>query len=145
MDSRTERMLAERQAAQDALAAMPRGQRLRTQTVAFVARHRRVLMAAVAGLLAVVLGRYVLVTWPARANERRLAELKETSRLKAEERLNRGEQLDACLAQARAAYVTDWDASCRALRRRESCTLPEAPAQAHEARLLQMRGDCLKH
>jgi len=144
MDPRTERLLAERQAAQDALAALPRAQRIRAQAAAFVSRHRRLLIAGVAVLFAVVLGRFVLVTLPARANDRRLADLRESGRLQAEERLTRGEQLDACLTEAQALYVANWDASCKTLRRAQDCRLPSDQAQVHESRLMQMREDCFK-
>jgi hypothetical protein len=144
MDPRTERMLAERQAAQDALAAMPRAQRLRMRATTLVSRHRRPLIAVGAGVFVLVLGYVTLVTLPARANDRRLAELRESSRLQAEERISRGEKLDVCLADAQALYVANWDASCKAMRRGQDCRLPSDEAQVHESRLLQMREDCFK-
>jgi hypothetical protein len=144
MDPRTERMLAERRAAEDALAALPRGRRLHVQAAGMLKRNRRGLLAVAAIVLAAVAVHYALITLPARARERRVEATREAGRQQAQHRLDHGLKLDSCFAAAKSAFVASWDGSCRALKRRESCTLPSDQAQAHETLLLHAREECFK-
>jgi hypothetical protein len=146
MDPRTERMLAERRAAPPAAGPPPAGVgRLRAALTAALPTRWRVVSAA--GVMLAVgsfAGHYLLVTLPAREQERQLAVLRETGRQQGMDDLARGEGLETCLAEAQAAYATGWDASCRTLRRRAGCPLPSEQAQSHETQLRQAREACVK-
>ena len=144
MDPRTERLLAERQAADEATAALPRVQRIRAKAMRWLTRNRRSVSATLAAVLSLVIGYYALVALPARIRERRVAATSEAGRQQAQERLVEGQKLDTCLVAAQAAYAQSWDESCRALRRRESCRLPSDQAQTHESSLLSAREGCVK-
>ena len=144
MDPRTERMLEKRRAADEAIAALSRVQRIRAKAMRWLTRNRRSASATLAAVLSLVVGYYALVALPARIRERRVAATREAGRQQAQERLGQGQKLDTCLVAAQAAYVQSWDESCRALRRRQSCTLPSDQAQTHETRLLFAREDCVR-
>ena len=146
MDPRTERMLAERRAEQQAAGPTPAGVgRLRAALAAGLPKGWRV-VSAVGVMLAIgsFAGHYLLVTLPAREQARQLTVLRETGRQQGMDDLARGEGLETCLAEAQSAYATGWDASCRTLRRRAGCPLPSEQAQSHEAQLRQAREACVR-
>jgi hypothetical protein len=144
MDPRTERMLAERRAAADAMAALPRGRRMQTQAAGILKRNRQTLMISAAIVLAAVAVHYALITLPARVRERRVEETREAGRQEAQYRLDLGLKLDNCFTAAKSAFVASWDASCRTLKRKDGCTLPSEHAQGHESMLLYAREGCFK-
>jgi hypothetical protein len=144
MDQRTERMLAQRRAAAAAMAAMPRSQRLQTGAATWIRKNWRSAIAVVSVLLALVAGHYLLITLPARARALKVEATREAGRQDAQHRLDGGLRLDNCFAAAKSAYVATWDASCTALKRRASCTLPSDQAQANESLHLHAREDCFK-
>ena len=144
MDPRTERMLAERRAADEAMAALPRGRRVQARAAGLLKRNRHSLMISGAIVLVGVAVYYAAITLPARARERRVEATREAGRQEAQHKLDQGLRLDGCFAAAKSAFVAGWDASCKALKRKESCTLPSDQAQGHESRLLHAREDCFK-
>jgi hypothetical protein len=144
MDPRTERMLAERRAADDAMASLSPGRRVHAQASGMLKRNRRNLAISAAIVLAGVAVYYALITLPARARERRVQETREAGRQQAQQRLDLGLKLDNCFSAAKAAFISSWDASCVTMKRRESCTLPADLAQEQETLLLYAREGCLK-
>ena len=144
MDPRTERMIAERRAAEEAIAALPRGRRVQAQTAGMLKRNRRNLMISAAIVLVAVAVQYAAITLPARARERRVEATREAGRQEAQHKLDQGLRLDNCFAAAKTAYVASWDSACVTLKRKGSCTLPSDQAQAHETLLLHARENCFK-
>jgi hypothetical protein len=144
MDPRTERMLAERRAAEAAGASGPRTQRLTKATTWLTGYWRLALGATTIVLFAVMVGHYLLVTLPARERDRLLAEQRDAGQQHAIQHLEGGVALETCLADADAAYAASWDAACKTLRRAAECALPAPQAEPLDAARRQARESCVK-
>ena len=141
MDPRTERMLAERRAAQ----ASPQGRRLVRSASGWVSGYWRTVCAIVTIVIfAILVGHYLLVTLPARDRDRQLVAQREMGQQRAVQDLAGGAALETCLADADAAYATSWDASCGAIKRAAQCALPADRAQPLETARRQARETCVK-
>lgn len=140
MDPRTIAMLEERRAAAAEAAKKPKPD-FNTKATAWVQKNRKqvgTVSAAVVGILLV--GQYMLVTAPARRQERQVAQTQadDAAARKVEE------GLQTCMANAEAAHAADIDKVCKAKKEGASCALPKWTAQQIDQKRLDARIDCIK-
>jgi hypothetical protein len=140
MDPRTIKMLEERRAAAAENASKPPPD-FNTKATAWIQKHRKQVGTASAALVGILLvGQYLLVTAPARRQERQVAQAQadgEAARVVEE-------GLQACMANADATHAADIDKACKAKKEGANCSLPRWTAEQIDQRRLDARIDCIK-
>jgi hypothetical protein len=140
MDPRTIKMLEERRAAAAEAAKQPPPD-LNTKATAWLQKNRKQVGTASAVLAGVLLvGQYMLVTAPARRQERQVAQ----AQVDGEAARVMEEGLQTCLANADTAYNTDIEKACKAKREGSNCSLPRTTAEHIDQKRLDARIDCIK-
>ena len=144
MDPRTEKMLAEHQAAAASAPPPPTG-------VALVLKNLRTwaganpLPARIAAGVAIVmfLGAYVvLIAVPMQQRESEEAQAAHLERLKVSVAARQA-ALDACLTNAKTDTDTRWNKQCKVRRMKDGCALPSRVADQLERGEKQARNTCL--
>ena len=140
MDPRTIKMLEERRAAAADAAGKPKPD-FNTKATAWVQKNRKQVGTASAVLAGILLvGQYMLVTAPARRQERQVAQAQADG--EAARRVEEG--LQTCMANAEAAHAADIDKVCRAKKEGANCALPRWTAEQIDQKRLDARIDCIK-
>ena len=140
MDPRTIKMLEERRAAAAAAAGKPKPD-FNAKATAWLQKNRKQVGTASAVLAGILLvGQYMLVTAPARRQERQVAQAQADD--EAARRVEEG--LQTCMANAEAAHAADIDKVCRAKKEGANCALPRWTAEQIDQKRLDARIDCIK-
>jgi uncharacterized protein HemX len=142
MDPRTMKMLEERrQASANAPPPPSAAQAFQTKATAWFQKNRTSVGAGAAALVVVVVvGRYTMVTLPARKQEQIVQRTQEAeAQARAQE-----EQLSSCLAELDKTYTADVDKACRASKQGADCSLPRATSRQIDQSRLDGRIDCFR-
>ena len=142
MDPRTQKMLEERrQAAANAPPPPSPAQAFQAKATAWFQKHRTSVGAGAAALFViVVVGRYTMVTLPARKQEQIVQRTQEAETLaRAQE-----EQLSTCLADLDKAYTSEIDKACKASKQGADCSLPKSTTGRIDQARLDGRIDCFR-
>ena len=140
MDPRTKRMLEERRLAAAEEAKKPAPD-FNTKATAWFQKNRNSVGTASAAVVGVVLvAQYMLVTVPARRQEKQVQQ--EQANGEAARAVEEG--LQACLATADTAYSTEIEKACKAKREGTNCSLPRATIEHLDRTRLDARIDCIK-
>jgi hypothetical protein len=140
MDPRTIKMLEERRATAAEAAKRPPPD-FKTQAMTWLEKHKSQVGTASAVLAGVLLvGQYMLVTAPARRQERQIAQ----AQVDSEAARAMEEGLQTCLANADAAHSAALEKACKAKREGANCSLPRWTIEQVDQRRLDARIDCIK-
>lgn len=140
MDPRTIKMLEERRAAAAEAATKPKPD-FNTKAMAWVQKNRTQVGTASAALVGILLvGQYMLVTAPARRQERQVAQ----AQVDGEAARVMEEGLQTCMAKADTTHAADLDQACKAKKEGANCSLPRWTAEQIDQKRLDARIDCIK-
>jgi hypothetical protein len=140
MDPRTIKMLEDRRAAGADAATKPQPD-FNAKATAWVQKNRKPVGTASAALVGILLvGQYMLVTAPARRQERQVAQAQADG--EAARAVEEG--LQTCMANAEAAHAAEIDKVCKAKKEGANCSLPRWTAEQIDQKRLDARIDCIK-
>ena len=140
MDPRTIKMLEERRAAAAEAASKPTPD-FNTRATEWIQHNRKTVGTVSAALVGVLLvGQYMLVTAPARREERQVQQTQ--ADIEATRKMEEG--LQTCLANVDAAYTADIEKACKAKREGPNCNLNRITAENLDRKRLDGRIDCIK-
>lgn len=142
MDPRTIKMLEERrQAAANAPPPPTSAQAFQARATAWFQKNRTSVGAGAAALFViVVVGRYTMVTLPARKQEQIV---QRTQEAEAQARALE-DQLSTCLADLDKTYTAQVDKECKASKQGADCSLPKATTGRIDQARLDGRIDCFR-